>query len=449
MDPITSFSGLASGFNFRDLVDAVIQVESRPVERARQVISAADARESALGSYRGLLVTLRDALTALRDGSAFDALSTTVSGEASGGRPLLSASAASTVTPGNFQIEITTLAAAEKRGSLAQADSTTALGVAGDVTVNGQTVAVTTDDSLATIRDRINVLNTGATPTGVSASILTVGAGDARLILTSTTPGAAGIALADTTGTVLGTLGLLDPGSILTAGSDAQFSIDGVALTRTTNTVTDAIEGLTLTLATAEPGTVATVSVTRFTGEATAAASTFVQAYNAVVDFHAQQQLNGALRTDATLRASRSEFSRQLLGILTGDGGATTGATALGFSLTQSGTLAVDTITLDGALQNGFTDIKALFADSTAAADFETALDDLLRSGTGTLDIKTTALDGLRTSQQARVERLQSRLDRREESLLRQFSRMEATIGRLQSQSTFLQAQLPSLGGAR
>ncbi len=448
MDPISSFSGLASGFNFRDLVDAVIQVESRPVERARAAISAAGVRESALGTYRSLLVALRDALTALRDGSAFDALSTTVTGQASGGRPLLSASAGSTATPGTFQVEITTLAAAEKRGSLAQADSTTALGMAGDFTVNGQTVTVTTDDSLAALRDRINTLNTGATPSGVTASILTVGAGDARLILTSATPGAAGIALADTTGTVLGTLGLLDPGAILTAGSDAQFSIDGVALTRTSNSVTDAIEGLTLSLETAEPGTVATVSVTRFVGEATAAASTFVQAYNAVVDFHAQQQVSGALRTDATLRASRSEFSRHLLGVLTGTGGQTAGATQFGFSLTRSGTLSVDTAVLDGALQNGFTDVKTLFADSTAAADFETALDDLLRSGTGTLDIKTSALDGLRTAQEARVERLQSRLDRREESLLRQFSRMEATIGRLQSQSTFLQAQLPSLGGA-
>jgi len=448
MDPISSFSGLASGFNFRELVDAVIQVESRPVVRAREAISAANARGSALQTYRGLLVTLRDALTALRDGSAFDALSTAVSGEASGGRPILRASASATATLGTFQVQVTTLAAAEKRGSLAQADSTTALGVAGDFTVNGQTVTVTTADSLAALRDRINALNTGVTPAGVTASILTVGPADQRLILTSTTSGAAGIALADTTGTVLGTLGLLNPGSVLTAGSDAQFSIDGVSMTRTNNTVTDAIEGVTLTLETAEPGTVATVAVSRFTGEASAAASTFVEAYNAVVNFQAQQQVGGALRTDATLRASRSEFSRQLLGVLTGAGGLTAGATEFGFSLTRSGTLAVDAAILDGALQNKFTDVKALFAGSTAGADFETALDDLLRSGTGTLDIKTSALDGQRTSQEARVARLQTRLDRREESLLRQFSRMEAAIGRLQSQGSFLQAQIPRLGGA-
>lgn len=446
MDPISSFSGLASGFNFRDLVDAIIQVESRPVVRAREAISAADARASALQTYRGLLVTLRDALTALRDGSAFDALSTTVSGEASGGRPILRGSASATASPGTFQVEVTTLAAAEKRGSLAQADSTTALGLAGDFTVNGQALTVTTDDSLAAIRDRINGLNTGETPTGVTASILTVGPGDERLILTSTTPGAAGIALADTTGTVLDTLGLLDPASVLTAGSDAQFSIDGVSMTRTSNTVTDAIEGLTLTLEAAEPGTVATVTVSRFTGEATAAASTFVEAYNAVVDFQAQQQASGSLRTDATLRANRSEFSRHLLGVLTGAGGLTAGATDFGFSLTRSGTLEVDAATLEGALQSGFSDVKTLFADSTAAADFETTLDNLLRSGTGTLDVKTSALGGLRTTQEARVERLQFRLDRREESLLRQFSRMESAISRLQSQGTFLQAQLPSLG---
>ena len=123
MDPVSSFSGLASGFNFRDLVDAIIDVESRPVVRAQSSRSAAESRKSAIESYRGLLSTLRTAFTKLRNGDAFDALSSTVTGEAPGGRPILRATPGTSGVPGSFQVEVLSLAAAEKLGSLAQSDA--------------------------------------------------------------------------------------------------------------------------------------------------------------------------------------------------------------------------------------------------------------------------------------------------------------------------------------
>lgn len=447
MDPVSSFSGLASGFNFRDLVDAIIEVESRPVVRAQSSRSAAEARKSAIDSYRGLLSTLRTALTKLRGGDAFDALSSTVVGEAPGGRPILRATAGTGGVPGSFQVEVLSLAAAEKLGSLGQNDAAAPLGLSGVVSLNGGEVTVAVEDSLQGIRDKINTLAAGNADVAVSASILSVAPGDQRLILSSTKSGAAGIAVQDVSGTVAGTLGLLDPSAVLTDGSDAQLVIDGVTLTRDTNVIADAVEGLTLTLETAAPGTTATITVSRFKGEASGAVNEFVAAYNAVVNFISTQQINGPLQADATLRTNRGDLSRNILGILTGSGGGPVGGSEIGLSLTRTGTLALDAAAFDTALNERFPDVVGLFADSLSGADLETSLDDLLRSGTGVLDTKNSGITEQVSSLEIRIDRLQGRLDRRREALLRQFTRMESAIARLQSQSTFLQAQIPGLGG--
>ena len=447
MDPVSSFSGLASGFNFRDLVDAIIDVESRPVVRAQSSRSAAESRKSAIESYRGLLSTLRTAFTKLRNGDAFDALSSTVTGEAPGGRPILRATPGTSGVPGSFQVEVLSLAAAEKLGSLAQSDASAPLGLSGVVSLNGVEVTVAVEDTLQTVRDKINSLAAGNPDVAVTASILSVAPGDQRLILSSTKSGAAGIAIQDVSGTVAGTLGFLDPGAVLTNGSDAQLVIDGVTLTRSSNVIADAIEGLTLTLETAAPGVATTVSVTRFNGEASSVVNEFIAAYNAVVNFIGTQQVNGPLQSDATLRANRSDFSRDILGILTGSGGGPVGGSEIGLSLTRTGTLTLDSTVFDTALNERFADVVGLFADNLSGADLDNSLDDLLRSGTGILDTKNSSITDQVTSLDTRIDRLQVRLDRRREALLRQFTRMEAAISRLQSQSTFLQAQLPGLGG--
>ena len=69
---------------------------------------------------------------------------------------------------------------------------------------------VADDASLSTLRDMINALNTGATPTGVSATVLSLGSSGSRLVLTATQPGAGGIQLADGSTGVLSSLGLVD-----------------------------------------------------------------------------------------------------------------------------------------------------------------------------------------------------------------------------------------------
>lgn len=445
MDPVGSFSGVTSGIQFRDLVDAIIAAERRPVERAQTQVTAANSRKTALSAYRGVLATLRTAVTGLRDGTAFDARSATVVGTASGGRPVLRANGSAAAVPGRYNIEVLTLAAAEKRGSLGQADSTTALGQTGEFTVNGQTVTVDAADSLGAIRDKINAINTGPSASKVTATVLTVSPTDHRLILTSDSAGAAGISLADTTGTLLNDLGLLGPGGVLVAGADASLRIDGVPLTRTANVIADAIEGITLTLETAEPGTIVALDVARYTDETIGAVKSFVSAYNAVVDFFKKEANGGTLRGDATLRTNRTAFSQSLLTLLGGEAGLETTGSAVGLSLDRNGRLSLDDSVLTKALQENHASVQALFGGSAGLAGFESTLEDLLTTASGVLDSRTSLLTDRVSGLELRIARMEGRLAQRRTLLIRQFTRMESAIGTLQQQGSFLGSQLAAL----
>ncbi|MBP7622039.1 MAG: flagellar filament capping protein FliD, partial [Gemmatimonadales bacterium] len=375
--PLSSISGLISGFNYRDLVDAIIAQARVPADRWEAQSSANTAQTTALNTYRGLLDKVRTAAKTLRTGTAFDAMSTTTS-VLSGTRAIASATADATATAGSYQIKVDQLAKAEKLAGTIGRDAATALGAAGTFTVNGQTVTVAATDTLTTLRDSINALNSGATPTGVTATILTVTPGDARLILTSAKSGAAGIALADTLGTTLQTLGFQDingaelSGSVLVNGADALFRVDDIPLTRTSNVVTDAITGVTLTLTADDVGAVTNVQVDRFLDAARTSMQGFVDAYNGLVAFLKAQ---GTASTSSTpplygqsvIRTARSQLPSLLLEAVGGAAADLATVGQAGLSLTRDGTLTLDSAKFDDAFKNRQGDLRTLFTEQRTA----------------------------------------------------------------------------------
>lgn len=210
MEPVGFFSGVVSGFDWRTLVDQIIQIERRPIGRVETDISNTNTRLSAFQTFRSLLATFKTSVKDLRTGVAFEAVSTTTSGATAAGVPILSASAESGTSPGAYQVEVLALAQTEKLGGAQFADESTALNVSGDFFVNGARIQILTTDSLLSIRDKINDANAGNNPTKVTASILSSGAKVNRMLLTADDSGAAGIDLVDGTAGLLGTLGFLD-----------------------------------------------------------------------------------------------------------------------------------------------------------------------------------------------------------------------------------------------
>lgn len=209
-DPISSVSGLASGIQWRDLVDQLVAVEaSRRLTPLTDSRTAAQSQSDAWNQYSTLVSTLRDAADKLRDGTALGAFSATA-GTSASGRSLLGVTAGSTAAPGNYQVEVLDLARANKVSGDIVASSTAALGIAGDFAINGKKVSLVANDSLGTIRDKINAANAGTSPSGVTATILSTGTSAQRLVLTSDVTGAAGIELTDDAAGTLASLGLVD-----------------------------------------------------------------------------------------------------------------------------------------------------------------------------------------------------------------------------------------------
>jgi flagellar hook-associated protein 2 len=401
--PLSSISGLISGFNYRDLVDAIIAQARVPADRWEAESAANSARTTALATYRGLLDKVRTAAKALRTGTAFDAMSSTTSVLA-GTRAIASATADATATAGTYQIKVEQLAKAEKLAGTLGRDGATALGTAGEFTVNGQAVTVEATDTLVTLQGKINALNSGATPTGVSATILTVAPGDSRLILTSTKSGAAGIALADTVGTTLQTLGFQDvngaelAGSVLVNGADAQFRIDDILLTRTSNVVTDAITGVTLTLTGDDVGAVTTIQIDRFVDAARTSMQQFVEAYNALVAFLKAQGTASSTSTpplygQSLIRTARAQLPSLLLEAVGGAAADLATVGQAGLSLTRDGTLTLDATKFDAAFKDRQGDLRTLFMEQRTATGTGLSFVSSAQTSTGgTRAIDITAL---------------------------------------------------------
>ena len=361
--PSSAISGVVSGINYRDLVDQIIKAGAAPADRLRAQASAFTAQQAAIATYKGLLQKLQDAAKTLRDGSAFTKASAAAA-IAAGTRVLASVTASSFAEPGSHSLEVTQLAQQQRLGSTLATSASVPAGLAGTFTVNGQTVTVVANDTLGDIRTKIAALNGGSDPSGVSANIIGNGTPQARLVLTSVEAGEAGMTLEDTSGTVLQSLGFLsaptsiNAAAVLTAGASANYSVDGVDFIATSNVVTNAIEGVTLTLVGAESGAVTTVTVSRSGEDAKASVQAFVDAYNGVMDFIREQQKPPAegqpahpLYGDNLVRIPRSGLSQLLLTTIAGALPELSTAGMAGLSIDRTGKLSLNATKFDAAYQ--------------------------------------------------------------------------------------------------
>lgn len=206
---VAQFSGLASGVQWRDIVDQLVQVEtSRSVTPITTAIDAASRQRTAWTAFQASVAGFAVAADALRSVNGFRSHTAFVPPSASSGRAVASADALPSAQPGTFGLEVVSMASARKLAGAPVTDPAAALGIAGSFTINGQAVSVAATDTLEGVRDRINALNTGAAPTRVSAGILTTSAGSSRLVLTAATTGAGGLVLGDGADGVAADLGL-------------------------------------------------------------------------------------------------------------------------------------------------------------------------------------------------------------------------------------------------
>ena len=469
--PLSSFQGLASNIQWRDLVDQIIQLEtSRALGPISRNLLAANARVEGWSALGAVVSKVRDSLKALQDGTAFRTRSATV-GTTGTGRSLGAISNFGAAAPGRYQVEVQNLAQSEKLTGTAVADPAAALAVSGRVSINGVAVTIEAGDSLNRVRDMINAANTGSAASRVSASIVGNGS-SSRLVLNADATGANGIELADdrsgTGGTsTLEALGFIDSTRRLNTGTDgrvrstrvssttlaaaaalgvntattpATILVNGrsIAIDLQTDSITDIvarINALSVNAAKVETETDGGTTWSRIAvagsvvGDGSTAANTLLETLGmrvggrtsavrqVVTTGTALTGFGGATATGATLLAdlgAGSSAGMQAGDVITLSGTDGAGAAAT-LSYTVSGTDTVDD--LIGAIESAFSGGRAVvvsivdgqltFADSVTG---ESRLDIALSAGLqggGTLDF------GANTTQFGRVRQLSAGEDAR------------------------------------
>lgn len=209
-----NFTGLASGIDSDSIVRALMQLEARPITRLQQRAASLEQRQGLYSNLKGKLQAFSSAANALSRASTFNAVQVSTSDSS-----VARVTAAPTASPGVFDLEVRQLAQAARVSSAAQSDASSALGLAGEFTVNGKVVSVVEGDSLTSIAQKINGAGGNAT-----ASLINGGPGSAFLTISGTNTGQQNaLSISDLSGGVAEALGLVQADAVI------RHSVDGWA----------------------------------------------------------------------------------------------------------------------------------------------------------------------------------------------------------------------------
>ncbi len=360
-----------AGFDVASTVTAIQAAEAGIESPWTTQLAALKAQDTVFTSLGTDLSTLTTSLQNLTD---FTGVLAEKQGASSDTSLVELTGATSAAVAGSHSILVSKLAQTSSEYSDTVAASSDTL--SGSLTINGTTITVgSSSNTLTSLATTIN--SAGA---GVIASVITDSSGS-RLSLLSTTGGAAGqltigSSLSDSTsGSAIG----FHTGN---AGQDAALTVDGISLSSASNTVTNAIPGVTFQLLAADVNTPVQVQITNDTADVTTAVGALVTAYNAVIKDITTQEGHDASGNAEPLYGNPALASIQ--GALTSAlfGGAASGGikniAQLGISANQDGTLSLDTDTLQASLTSNYADVTGFLQNSGSFGQtFATALNNL------------------------------------------------------------------------
>ena len=473
MASITSI-GIGSGLDIESMITQLVAVERAPVTKLRTEASSLQTKLSTSGKLQSGMSALRDAAAALTRASTWGATTGTSSDAAS-----VSATTSSTTLPGSYAIEVQRLASvqANATGVFASADALVGegtlrieLGSWAGTSFTPKAGAAAVDitvgppaQSLAQLRDTINASNSG-----VVASVLSDASG-ARLVLRSAATGQANgfrVAVTDADANNSDGLGLsalaYDPSaSILTmaqalAAANASASLNGLPIGAEGNTLSNVLDGMTLTLGKVTTAPVLVEAKTD-TASIRKALDTFVTAYNDLNKLLAEQtkydaasKTAGALQGDSAAISIRAQM-RSLLGGSSGASALFTRLADVGFDVQTDGSIKLDETTLANGLAN-LGEMKKLFANSDLVTPANNGLAVQLRSMAdqvlgidGTLSTRSEGLRKRIDLNQDRQDLLEDRIAMVEKRLRAQYTALDKQMASLNSLSSYVTQQIAAL----
>jgi flagellar hook-associated protein 2 len=435
-----SVSGLTSGIDYNTMIDQIMKLERQPETRMQTQQAAYNKTISVYGDLSSKLAALKTAAEGLKTTTSFYER-TASSSDAT----VFDATAASSAAAGNYSITVTALAQAHRvASSPVAAESSTVsvasgnfsfhVGAAGATT----TVAVDTTTTLANLRDAINAQNGDA-----EASIIYDGTGY-RLALTSKTSGAANAITVTENVTSLGLpTGPVAGGTQLQAAQDAAFSIDTLSMTRSTNTFSDAIGGVTITM---KKGGTSTLSVTTDTAAIQKKIEGFVSAYNDIVSlvstnatYDTKTNIGGPLSGESTARDVVSRLQEILGSRVDGLPDGLRALSQIGIKTGNDGTLSIDSAVLSDKIAKNLAGVSDLFNASGGVANtVSNYVDQTTDASTGSLTYRTKGIGTKVSNISTDISTLEAKLTKEEAEMRARFAKLEALLTTISAQSSFL-----------
>ncbi|MFW5451313.1 MAG: flagellar filament capping protein FliD [Methylophagaceae bacterium] len=443
--------GIGSGLDVNNIVSQLLELERRPIDRLDSKQSIINAQISAYGSLKSKISDFQTALQSLSSLSSFQVFNAVSNDEG-----IFTATADESAVAGSFSINVTALAERDKIATQAYTDSATVVGE-GTLTIATGTDSfdVVIDSSNSTVAGIRDAINAASDNTGVSATIVTDDNG-AQLVLSTDETGTANALTVTVSGDTdsnntddagLSALAYDVGGGIvhraaITTAADAVVEIDGFTVTSSSNTISGALEGVSVTAKTIGSST---LEITRNDESITESVQAFADAFNALRE-EIDNQRKGQLEADSTLLT----IERGLYDILNA-GTAITGSSfshlvQIGLSTDDSGKLALDSLDLNNVLATDFKSLANLFAADGEGIIFrlEAFADNLLDSD-GLID---TREDGLKLQSDGIDDqklRLEDRLIIIERRIRAQFTALDTLISSLSATGNFLTQQLSNL----
>lgn len=475
---VTTINGFNSGLDIKGIVKAMVDAERAPkAQQLSNLQTKTTAQISGLGNLRSGISNLQSVMKDLNSAKLFQARTVTSSDATQ-----VSGKADATATPGTYKIDVERLATASTVASAAiEKDSKFAGGGSLTISVGDEALKTVTlpsgkDLSLSEVSTAIN---TQLKSQGISATVVTNPSdGKSRLMLTSSKTGSGN----DITLSASGDLAKLEvpaqgggtttPDGVqyISKATNAKLSINGLTVESPSNSVSDAIEGVTLTLA------APTITTSTVNGEAVSTSKPitltvaedkagvkgnikkFVDAYNSLITTTSSltqvtrvgedgAPIAAALVGDAGVRQLLSTMRTEL-----GDPqpGADSGIRILadmGITTGKDGKLVIDDAKLTKTLDENYEAVAGFFTgDEGLMSRLGSKLEIYTQTG-GILDSRINGLNGTIKSIDKQTETLTLRMDKLQTRLLAQFNAMDGLLGQMSSTSNALASALSSLPG--
>ncbi|OON40566.1 flagellar filament capping protein FliD [Izhakiella australiensis] len=462
--------GIGSGLDLNTLLANITTAEKSALTPITNQQTAFNAKLTAYGTLKSALTSFQTANTAL---SAADLFSATTASSSTA----FSATTSANATAGKYTINVSHLAQAQSLTSATKSSLTDNIGAvttsgARTITIqqgNGKDpVSINLSDSNTTltgVRDAIN--NAKA---GVSASIIKVSDSSYRLSITANDTGSVNamtisVSGDDTLNSFIGYDGSnTDETKGLTqtvAAQNASLTVNNIAIDSASNTITDALQGINLTLNDSTSGN-QTLTITKDTSKASTAIANWVNAYNALQDTFdnltqytavdpgaTQSSNNGALVGDGTLRTIQT----QLKSMLTNAASTSSYKTLSQIGITSdptSGKLTINSDKLSSALSSNASDVQAMLIGDGKKTGITTTIGTNLTSYMSTSGILTAATNGVNSTLKKLTQEYNDTNSRINDTVARyktQFTQLDVLMNSLNSTSSYLTQQFDALNG--